>query len=99
MPRPSPDIGEQCYLRALLALSSPKTLVQAVSELTCVIHYAPERRSEAHRELAEVWAKLGEPAAAVREYEAYARSGISPAERARVEVEIRKLRVPSSSRR
>jgi hypothetical protein len=61
-------LGEECLTRGMLALSSSKTLVQAISEFHCALVHFPERAAEAHRGLGEAYAKIGEDLKAAEHY-------------------------------
>src|SRR5215217_7511795 len=56
----SKEVAERCLRRGQLALTSPSTMVQAVSELHCALQGPPELAVEAHRGLAIAYAELGE---------------------------------------
>jgi len=58
-------------MRGLLALSSSKTVLQAISEFHCALTFFPERAAEAHRGLGEAYAKIGNVLKAIEHYSNY----------------------------
>jgi hypothetical protein len=59
-PAASADVAQQCLRRGQLALTSSKTVVQAVSEFHCALQGPAELAGMAHRGLAIAYAELGE---------------------------------------
>jgi regulator of sirC expression with transglutaminase-like and TPR domain len=78
-------------MRGSVALSSPKTIVQAISEFHCVLEFLPERAAEAHRGLAEAYAEIGNGLMAIEQYRKYLELQPEANDRLKVESEIRQL--------
>lgn len=86
-------------MRGLLALSSSKTVVQAISEFHCALTFFPERAAEAHRGLGEAYATIGNVLKAIEHYSKYLELKPQANDRSKVEAEIHQLERVSSEKK
>ena len=92
----SMDVAEQCLRRGQLALTSPSTMVQAVSEFHCALQGPPDLAGQAHRGLAIAYAELGEREKAMSHLESCLRMAPSLCDRTDIEARLSRSVLPSA---